>query len=352
MSDTQKPQRIILFDALKLFAIFLVLWGHVIQHLLSSDYQDEPVYRHIYSFHMPLFMMITGYFYAKTFRKGFAKSIVHKFRQLLLPAITWTVIFCFLQTFKMGLPSINSIVNGWIYNFWFLKSAFLCSVICYPICKLHNYSYLSGGVIICASQFIYGDNHLQLAFMIPCFITGVWLQFNDCKVIQATSNKALIIITGLIAVLGNFFLDSSLYRQMTEAFELSLWQSPTIILLRLFRLALGISGSLFIILLFKGIFDRFKDSQKGRMITLLGSETLGVYILQTYIVEYFLARHLNLDSLNFIVCNFVIAPIISLIVLALSVMIIKGFKRNQYLAFALFGSKLPQRPTKVPVLDK
>ena len=25
-------------DALKLFAIFLVLWGHAVQHLLSSEY--------------------------------------------------------------------------------------------------------------------------------------------------------------------------------------------------------------------------------------------------------------------------------------------------------------------------
>lgn len=188
--------------------------------------------------------------------------------------------------------------------------------------------------------------------MIPCFIVGIWLQYNDNRVIHATSNKALIVITGSIAILGNLFLDSSLYRQMTEAFLLPICQLPTIILLRVFRLALGISGSLFIMLLFKAIFDRFKDPQKVRLITLLGSETLGVYILQTYIVEYFLARHLNLDSLNFTVCNFVIAPIISLIVLALSVMIIKGFKRNQFLAFALFGSKLHRRPTKVPVLDK
>ena len=54
------------FDILKLFAIFLVLWGHCIQYFLSSKPVDEPLYRTIYAFHMPLFMMISGYFAASS----------------------------------------------------------------------------------------------------------------------------------------------------------------------------------------------------------------------------------------------------------------------------------------------
>ena len=54
--------RIIAFDLIKLFAIFLVIEGHCTQHLLSSFEYDEPVYVYIYSFHMPLFMFLSGYF--------------------------------------------------------------------------------------------------------------------------------------------------------------------------------------------------------------------------------------------------------------------------------------------------
>ena len=50
------------FDVLKLFAIFLVVWGHCIQNLHSGDFYSEPVYKIIYSFHMPLFMVISGFF--------------------------------------------------------------------------------------------------------------------------------------------------------------------------------------------------------------------------------------------------------------------------------------------------
>lgn len=54
--------RILAFDLLKLLAIYLVLVGHGTQHLLPSNPLDEPLYIYIYSFHMPLFMMLSGYF--------------------------------------------------------------------------------------------------------------------------------------------------------------------------------------------------------------------------------------------------------------------------------------------------
>ena len=88
--------RIKWLDALKLFAIFLVLWGHAVQHLLSSEYWDEPVYRIIYSFHMPLFMTISGFFGAKLFSIPFTSVLRRKFRQLLLPAISFALIYCII----------------------------------------------------------------------------------------------------------------------------------------------------------------------------------------------------------------------------------------------------------------
>ena len=57
-----KSERLVSFDLLKLFAIYLVVLGHCVQHLLPSHSYDEPMYVYIYSFHMPLFMMISGYF--------------------------------------------------------------------------------------------------------------------------------------------------------------------------------------------------------------------------------------------------------------------------------------------------
>ena len=88
ISSQSIGKRLPYFDVLKLFAIFLVLWGHCIQYFLSSQYSDEPVYRYIYSFHMPLFMMISGYFSASSMRLHFTELITKKSRQLLLPCVS------------------------------------------------------------------------------------------------------------------------------------------------------------------------------------------------------------------------------------------------------------------------
>lgn len=86
-------QRMQSMDVLKFVAIFFVLWGHAEQYLLSGDYSDRMVYRHIYSFHMPLFMMISGFFFAMTVKPKVMENIIGKARQLLLPAVCWSVIF-------------------------------------------------------------------------------------------------------------------------------------------------------------------------------------------------------------------------------------------------------------------
>ena len=61
-SIPQTNQRLLTFDAIKIFAIFLVIWGHCIGELSSCDVANRSMYRIIYSFHMPLFMMISGFF--------------------------------------------------------------------------------------------------------------------------------------------------------------------------------------------------------------------------------------------------------------------------------------------------
>ena len=88
--------RIQWMDALKLFAIFLVLWGHAVQHLLSSEPATEPVYRFIYAFHMPLFMIISGFFGARLSEQSFVHGVIKRTRQLLLPSVFYGVILCIL----------------------------------------------------------------------------------------------------------------------------------------------------------------------------------------------------------------------------------------------------------------
>lgn len=85
MNEIQVKTRIKAFDVLKLFAIFLVLWGHCIQYFTSGNPIDKPVYVYIYSFHMPLFMMISGYFASSSISLPIKELLKKKTIQLLLP---------------------------------------------------------------------------------------------------------------------------------------------------------------------------------------------------------------------------------------------------------------------------
>lgn len=78
------------FDVVKLIAIFLVLWGHCVQSMLSSDPYKDMVYIYIYSFHMPLFMILSGYFSFNSLNsKIMLKGIINRFKQLIIPTLFW-----------------------------------------------------------------------------------------------------------------------------------------------------------------------------------------------------------------------------------------------------------------------
>lgn len=61
-TDGMKIGRMSFFDYLKMLAMFMVLWGYAIQHLQTGEVRDEPMHKLIYSFHLPLFMTIAGFF--------------------------------------------------------------------------------------------------------------------------------------------------------------------------------------------------------------------------------------------------------------------------------------------------
>ena len=71
VNQTARPTRIAAWDLLKLFAIFLVVYGHCMQHLLEVDTRYNPMFLWITSFHMPLFMTLSGLFARNSFRASF-----------------------------------------------------------------------------------------------------------------------------------------------------------------------------------------------------------------------------------------------------------------------------------------
>ena len=127
--------RISYIDQLKGIAIFLVVLGHVIEHNAG---RDNFLWTLIYSFHMPLFMFVSGYLAYVTFRLerlSFFNILLYvgkKCRTLLLPFLTWGILIPFFllrNTDKsLGLYTYDYI-NIWGGGLWFFATLFVLSIL-------------------------------------------------------------------------------------------------------------------------------------------------------------------------------------------------------------------------------
>lgn len=62
-------KRITYLDSLKAILILLVILGHAVQ-FNTEEYETNPLFQFIYSFHMPLFLFISGYLTCRGSFKG------------------------------------------------------------------------------------------------------------------------------------------------------------------------------------------------------------------------------------------------------------------------------------------
>ena len=173
------------WDLIRGFAIFLVVWGHSLQFLNSQtvDYEALPAFAWIYSFHMPLFALISGYLFWGTFcRLGPGHILVRRVKQCLVPAWIWegclylALNFSDLLHGRYTLPQyLFSVLRRLPYGLWFLQSIFYCSAAILFIEKClkgHWAAYLLFCVGICWLPHTF---NLDLCLsMLPYFLPVFW----------------------------------------------------------------------------------------------------------------------------------------------------------------------------------
>jgi fucose 4-O-acetylase-like acetyltransferase len=339
-------QRIEFIDSLKGFAIFCVLWGHSIQYLRDGqDFFHNQMFEFIYSFHMPLFFLISGFFFCSSLKLQFKEFLKKKAMQLLLPCFVWAVIFILMKISKElivdhTISAVNYksmlttlLVPLW-WPFWFLKELFYSYLIVYLSVKICKKEWLAVVLSICFVLFapLCGSQR----FLLPIFWIGFWLKNNYQTILPYS--KWILLTFGIILGTCLLFWDGS-YTNYVTAFrpfnirELSFDFSN--IDIALFRWLIGITGSIFFFILFQTIY------KKNRFFSLLGKTgfyTLGIYILQSTILEYYLNKTINFPFVNIWIYNFFITPLVAFVVLIMCIVIIKLIKKNRYIELLLLGN--------------
>lgn len=133
--------RILWADNLKGVLILLVILGHVLQYS-CIDFRNMHLYNYIYSFHMPVFMAISGYLSFKP--TGIARDwsrLKKRMIQLLFPYILWTPIFCL-------------IVKESLYQFFFISPIYWFLILLFIINLLMTLCQWVANKLRCKSEYI------------------------------------------------------------------------------------------------------------------------------------------------------------------------------------------------------
>src|SRR4051812_12296414 len=83
-------QRDFYFDNAKFILILLVVFGHLLRSFIGNTNLAHTLYMVIYTFHMPAFILVSGFFARGFYQKDYLKKIAKK---LLLPYFIFQLIY-------------------------------------------------------------------------------------------------------------------------------------------------------------------------------------------------------------------------------------------------------------------
>lgn len=178
------------WDIVKAVLIYLVILGHVLAaYPLNKDipFWADSLYRMIYEFHMPCFMVVSGYFAAKSIASLGSPSVRRYASRLLLPLIGFAT---FQFTFIVDYGSLRPIrIYGAFFDLWFLPVMFECVVAYYVMMIKRNCWWRMSAffTILLASMLVADVPYLNLlwvynakfSFMWPFFVMGAILRWGE-----------------------------------------------------------------------------------------------------------------------------------------------------------------------------
>lgn len=282
-------------DIIKGIAIFFVLWGHSIQCIAGDEgFFSNWMIKFIYSFHMPLFMMISGYLFFRTSQRSFLTILKDRLISLGIPFVIWNFLlyirkcaFDILTTHIIQF-SFSEMLNALVSGLWFLRSLFIITMLTAMIVKLcKKYKCvisLATWMCLILLNSLVGDHTADL---FPFFILGFVVAEN--KKLFASINKYRFVAYSVFAILligvkEQYFVYVSGINPFTSdyGFMQQIWFD-------FYRLLIGVVGSLSIVLFLKRTYQCGAKSIE-RFFTTLGHNTLQIYVMQSFFLEGVLSQ--------------------------------------------------------------
>ncbi|MFB8426045.1 acyltransferase family protein [Priestia megaterium] len=268
------------FDNLKAVLILLVVLGHTLSEAVNENKWVASIYMFIYLFHMPAFILVSGYFSKVIKTKKDVWKLAKKF---LIPYVIFQVIYTLYYTKVYG----NKLEMTFLeprWALWFLISIFCWNLLLYIFPKNRVGLLLAVGVSLVAGYVGSVNETLTFArtfFFFPFFLIGYLLdepRFTKLKIKRNVVISWLIFISLFVVVyyFGNIAWKEWLYGRIPYS-EIS--QGP---------LEYGFVNRAIVYLFMAAATYCFLSiaPKKQLSITKIGSLTLIIYLFHMFILKY------------------------------------------------------------------
>lgn len=283
-------QRIFYLDAAKCFAIFCVVLGHVIQWTCPTDpYLTNTTFEFVYAFHMPLFMTVSGFFIGRTFDMSLAAFLHSRARRLLLPVLSFCTVYFLSYMLLHGLTGRGEPLNFFALllggDMWFLKYLFAGSCVLWLSHRMSSRVWL----MLLPTVLLFVLTRATVFRLIPYLWLGYFLYEHREQVVRWRYPLLALSFCGFAFFLYfwhgaydspiRFLYFDGLTPRLDTFFAWAVFV----------RLGVGLSGSLFFLMLFHAAGSWIERLPVGQGLAMIGKDTLGIYCLQIYLLEHYLA---------------------------------------------------------------
>ncbi len=350
--------RKIFFDILKGLAIYLVVQGHTIEFCSGSLYAKNNLsvnnlyFIFIYSFHMPLFMMISGYFFTYSIQnKSTIEILKSRLISLLLPIFSWNFLIIFIHSIVHYIhhtyilhenDSLNiiTLITNYIYtcvhSLWFLWAILWCSLIVLFVNRIFKdnlfiyLGILSVTLLLPDWYFI----HLY-SYMLIYFIAAYIFNKYHEKTSKFTNNGNLRIYLPLCVILYISLFVFYDYRYLIYNAGYSIIGKNMLhqLYIDFYRFLIGLLGSVSIMELVYLLYKQHKMNWLCTIFAKLGIHSLGIYIISDILIG-----RLALLTSNFSF-HYYSTIIEAILILFISYCISVGIKKIRFMNLIFWGGR-------------
>ncbi|KIL80386.1 acyltransferase family protein [Bacillus badius] len=192
------------FDNAKFILIVFVVFGHFIRSYIGDNPVIFALYTTIYLFHMPGFILVSGFFAKGFYKKGYVKKTAQK---ILLPFFIFQVIYSFFYfyLYEDEALHLDLLVPHW--SLWFLLSLFFWNLLLVISVKwlklkpavLITVSFAIGTAIGCIDAQLDILSIARTFIFFPFFLIGYYLKKEHFNLLGHKTVR-LSLLVGALAV--------------------------------------------------------------------------------------------------------------------------------------------------------